>query len=382
MNPLFLWRRKWLLIGLLLVGGTLAVGGWQYQALRAWYTVYRLAHADPENNAIWAERVASLDQAAVPRLLSCLRDERSQVCINVRTAFVSLIDAWGPTDPRVAELAAELARIFPRLSQPGQQSTLEIQSHLVEQSGVQDATLRSASQIVAATCRLSDPILRAKALRLAEQLTQVTERDEVRRACRELTQICLRAEDVDCRLHALHLAMQPRLAMLEQVVPLLNDPVPLVRQAAILAVGPAPEVMRTEELLHWLHDADPEVRRLCEAALRLKRGLREEHLKRGRLLTDPQPLRRLQVLEGLFQSDDLEPGIWLRHLSHDAEPAVRAAALRAAAEQTIVDLTDRMEQMARNDPSPTIRQMACYYLSIRKQPAPYSRVHFTSSSRE
>src|SRR5262249_52019682 len=135
----------------------------------------------------------------------------------------------------------------------------------------------------------------------------------------------------------------------------------------------AREAIRDDELLRSLHDPDPDVRRLCEATLR-SRGLQEEQLRRGRLLTDPRPAVRLQVLDGLCRAPDLEPGVWLRHLSHDPEPAVRAAAVRAAAEQTLVDLSDRIEQMARDDPSDTVRQMARHYLSCRKSaPPPRSR---------
>jgi hypothetical protein len=74
----------------------------------------------------------------------------------------------------------------------------------------------------------------------------------------------------------------------------------------------------------------------------------------------------LQVLEQLRQANDLEPGVWLRRLSHDPVPAVRAAAARAAGENDQVDLSDRLTQMAQSDPSPTVRQLARYYLSHRQ----------------
>ena len=52
---------------------------------------------------------------------------------------------------------------------------------------------------------------------------------------------------------------------------------------------------------------------------------------------------------------------WLRRLSHDPAPEVRVAAIRAASEQTLVDLSDRLDQMARSDPSPTVSQLARYF---------------------
>jgi hypothetical protein len=71
------------------------------------------------------------------------------------------------------------------------------------------------------------------------------------------------------------------------------------------------------------------------------------------------------VLAYINESSDLEPGVWLRCMSHDPAPAVRVAALRAAAEQRLVDLSDRIDQMARSDPSPTVCQLARYYLSYQ-----------------
>jgi len=63
---------------------------------------------------------------------------------------------------------------------------------------------------------------------------------------------------------------------------------------------------------------------------------------------------------------DIDASIWLRYLSHDPKESVRVAAVRAAVEHrfsTPVDLRDRLEQMARTDPSETVRQEAGHYLS-------------------
>jgi hypothetical protein len=165
--------------------------------------------------------------------------------------------------------------------------------------------------------------------------------------------------------------MRPGLELLDAVTPLLNDPDAEVRRSAMVAVGPAAEILGTDDLLRWLHDSDAEVRQLCEKALR-SRGLQDEHLRLGRLMTASQPRARLQVLDRLRYANDIEPAVWVRRLSHDPAPAVRAAAARAAAEQTLTTLTDRLEQMAQNDPCPTVRQLAQYYLSSQKSARPRS----------
>src|SRR5262249_6948990 len=111
---------------------------------------------------------------------------------------------------------------------------------------------------------------------------------------------------------------------------------------------------------------DDDVRRICEALLR-GRGMTEEHLKLGRLLTDAHPSVRLQVLDYLRTDSDLEPGVWLRLLTADPEPAVRVAAVRAAVAHPLVDLSDRIDQMTRSDPSPTVCQIARYYLHCQQR---------------
>jgi len=104
---------------------------------------------------------------------------------------------------------------------------------------------------------------------------------------------------------------------------------------------------------------------LCEQALR-ERHLSPSHIRLGRLLTDPRPSYRLEVLDHLVQATDLDPGVWLRHLSHDPKPSVRVAAIRAAYEVfPQVTFSDRMDQM-RADESPTVGQLAQYYL-VRKK---------------
>ena len=52
-------------------------------------------------------------------------------------------------------------------------------------------------------------------------------------------------------------------------------------------------------------------------------------------------------------------------LSHDSSPSVRVAAMRAMTQQSFVDLSDRIDQMARTDPSPTVCQLAQFYLTAR-----------------
>ncbi|HYT91008.1 MAG TPA: HEAT repeat domain-containing protein, partial [Gemmataceae bacterium] len=163
----------------------------------------------------------------------------------------------------------------------------------------------------------------------------------------------------------LHAALKQETALLRGVVPLLRDGKVEVRRAALLALGLAGHVIAEDDLLPLLHDTDAEVRRLCEGALR-GRGLKDSHIKLARLISDAEAETRRQVVCYL---DEVEyPTIWLERLTHDPCQAVRAAAIRAAGENPLVDLGERLREVRDGDPSPTVRQLAGYYLQLRAQP--------------
>ena len=128
-----------------------------------------------------------------------------------------------------------------------------------------------------------------------------------------------------------------------------------------------PEALDTDALLAWLHDADAEVRQLCERALRSEpRNLPPEHIRLGRLLTDPNWEVRLKVLDFLEEEEELDDAAWLRRLSHDPSRAVRTTVVRVAGENAALDLTDRLEEMSHADPDPTVAALARHYLNRRR----------------
>jgi HEAT repeat protein len=206
-----------------------------------------------------------------------------------------------------------------------------------------------------------DDAVRLLALERTLQLRASATTEELTSLVKAVTTLGLRDPRPELRSNAIRLAQTAGADLLSQVASLLDDPAPEVRRAALLAVGAQRDAIAEDDLLRWLHDPDDQVRQLCEQALR-GRGLSDQHLKLGRLLTAPQPATRMLVLEQLRRADDLDPRVWLRRLSHDPDPAVRAAAIRATTELPAVDLHDRVEQIARDDPSPTVRELARFYL--------------------
>jgi len=154
------------------------------------------------------------------------------------------------------------------------------------------------------------------------------------------------------RLRAVTVCMQPSVNLLPPLLGLLRDPAPEVRRAVVLALGPVPEAISDETLLTCLHDADAQVRQTTRSAL-IARGLPPEQVELGRLLTHAQQ-------------------VWLRRLSDDRSAAVRAAAVRALAAMPESGSNDRLEEMARSDPSPTVARIARYYLTQRNRLRPAS----------
>lgn len=355
----------------IVIGGVclaLALGAWLGRTwLMTWYCLHGLSTAAAGNCEGWVAWTVQLDQAAVPGLIDCLRSPNEGTCANAQAALVRLSNQWGRHDARSTALASRLAGEFGRLSFAGQQAVLDLTAGLLtdESEKLPTGLAEAAGRVLTAAGAASDGEVRTRALELVGRVGNDKTRPELLAACRDLVRLALQDREAGHRVQALQLAARPELGLTSAVVPLLHDESAQVRQAALLAVGSQEEAIDTDHLLRWLHDPDADVRRLCEAALR-SRGLQGDDLVMGRLVSDPQAQVRLQVVNRLPRSVRLDPGVWLRHLTRDPEPAVRAAALRAAALHVDVDLGDRMEQMALSDPSPTVAQLARHYLSLRR----------------
>jgi hypothetical protein len=361
-------RKRWIgSIGLVLA--LLAGVAWfQRDSLRAWYYVRQLAQASAADRDGWVERAAGLDCAVVARLLDSFQREDAQACDNVRAALARIAGQWPANDARWRGLAEQLAASYRRSSPAGQCATLELAADwLRADPGRSSEVVREcAGRLLAEAARDGEGEVRRAALELAVVFQSASEPAAVGDAVRDLVHKGLTSATVEHRVRAIQLAALSGRELLARVPPLLSDLEAEVRQAAMLAVGPLPAVVPTDNLLPWLHDPDAEVRRLCEAALLAREDFRPEYLSLARLITAPQASARLRVLDHLQRDDSLEPGIWLLRLSHDPAPEVRAAAVRAAASQSVVDLRDRLDQIARDDPSPTVSQLARYYLSVGK----------------
>ncbi|HEY8504856.1 MAG TPA: hypothetical protein VIL46_09760 [Gemmataceae bacterium] len=326
--------RRWKVAALVVLGLLGAVGAGvalRWTELKTRYYLTRLQTAGEGEREAAAERLAEIGEPAIAGLIGCLREEDPDVCATAAYGLRRMVEGWGEGDPRCEELARELAGAYPGLSRDGQVGVLRLMT----------------------ACRSAG----------------VPGLDEV---CAPLAREALRGPSVGHRIEGIRLAMWPELPLLPEVVPLLRDPEAEVRRAAMLALGPerlggaadgtaadpSPAVS-AEELLPFLHDADPEVRRLCEQSLRA-RGLSEQEIRLGERLTDPDPAQRLRLLVDLAADPEVDLNVWLERLSRDPDAAVRAGAARVASERG-ADLADRLEEMSRSDPHGTVRRIAEHY---------------------
>lgn len=367
---------KWARVGLT-AGALLAAAGaaaWVWRApLTAWCYVRCLTRATDADREAWAERVAGLGEDAEPAVLGCLSQNDDAVCRNAGAALAIWAERWGPDEPRAVTLASRLAKGFADFSTPGRRAALEAAGHWFTPAAASpDAALLGAcASLTTGAANAGEPEVHLAGLALCSlALDRAEDSPELLAAGRDLVKHALRDEPVGNRLRALQLAVHPNVGVMEEVAGLLKDPAPQVRRAALLALGPAgEEAAPANRLLPLLHDDDAEVRAACEEVLRKDRKLSPQCYKIGWCLYHPDPAQRLNVLDYLQRGADVEPGAWLRELSHDPAPSVRLAAVRVMSQQRGLDLADRLEQMAGGDPSPTVCQMARLYQKWAKTAA-------------
>jgi hypothetical protein len=361
-------RRLFVLAG---IGVLAAALWWQRTPLLTWYYLRGLAAAEEADQDRWVERVAGLDAAAVPALLDLLDCRDAAVCANARAALACLVQRWGSDDPRSVSLADRLADRVAELHPPGRLETLDLEALLAAppRAGVPPpaATLRAAGRVLRAV-PAGEPGVLERALVLADGLVDYAPPPEVVDKVQELVRAGMLGSGGSARARALHVARAGALGrpreLLELAVPLLRDPTAAVRREAICLLACEKDLLGTEDLLAWLHDPDREVRRWCEKALRA-RGEPEMNIRLGRLITDGRPKERLKVFGYLRRAGHPAPAVWILRLCDDPEPAVRIAAARAAVELCPsgngMNVRDRLRDMAQNDRSPTVRQVAdCY----------------------
>ncbi|OWK38513.1 HEAT repeat domain-containing protein [Fimbriiglobus ruber] len=303
-------------------GGFLATGG--VGARYAGYQ-FRTASTDEERAAA-AARLVAMGEAGAPYFTEPFRAGDPAGCAAVAAAVKDYLAPLPPDDPKYAACCRFLLTGSPAFADAGRGALLDL---------------------IPALVKTPDP-------------------SDVER-CRAAVRAGLAGATPDDKVRAVRLALRPEIGLTADTASLLNDADAEVRRAAMLAVGPVPDgqtaVVKDEDLFRWLHDPDAEVRNLCETAL-LARGLDHEHVALARLLSDPEPAGRLNLLVELRAGGPgiKDPGPWLERLGQDPDPAVRLGAARVAFESRLV-FAGWLDRLAADDPNPTVRRWAGYYSS-------------------
>jgi len=364
----FLPGKKVCLSVLGLLGLLLGLAVWNKSSLLSWHYVRQLASADESNREASVRRVVDLGEPCVAGLLQHMAAGSANARGNVAMALTGIAAQWGPDDARTESFFDAIKHTFSRCDEEGKSALLHVVLTIVEAQPAKEmlpASLAKWSVEMLAQAAGDEGLLLVN-LRLAAGFLQRVPPGQGALLCRNLAHAGLKHADAPIRLAAVQVVLQPPFKndaeLLAKIVPLLKDSDASLRKAAILALAGARELISDDSLLSLLHDPDFEVRQVCELALR-SRGLQDNHILLGRLISDRDPSARLLVLDHLHRSPDLEPGVWLQRLSTDPAAAVRAAAIRAAATQKQVDLRPRLHEMAREDPSLTVRQLAGFYLT-------------------
>lgn len=178
---------------------------------------------------------------------------------------------------------------------------------------------------------------------------------------------CLASQDNFTRIAAIYsLGYLPIDAAAEPAIAYLEDSAPAVRRQVLISFTSRPALLSVDMLLSRLHDSDEAIRDAASAALKV-RGLSQELIGLGGLMTSPRPDQRASVIALIKDRDDIDPVVWLLQLSRDDDESVRLHAIEALAqrdEQTAA-IKRRIVEMAQSDASPQVREAA-----VKLMPSP------------
>ena len=357
-------RRTTLLLGLASLA-LVALGAWfTRDAWLTWYYMHGLKHASEQDREIWIHRVASLGSAAVPSLVDVLKEQDASTCESARLALEELCQSWGADHEHSKDVYARLAKSFEGFSFAGQQAVLKLYAPRLREKEQGSADLvQLAAHPLQSAMKSSCKDVRATAYELLIVLVRTDHATERQSLYRDFLRRGFKEDDPLLRARAV-CAAAPEQGVQDDVVPLLHDPAPEVRRAAMLAVGPATTVIHDDDLLPWLNDEDEEVRHLCEMVLE-GRGIPKESIRLARMITHPKVAVRLQAVTELLVQPERDATEWYRRLTYDTCPSVQIAAVRAARQQHL-DLRERLLEMAQGDKSDSVRQLAGYYLGAEQ----------------
>lgn len=130
------------------------------------------------------------------------------------------------------------------------------------------------------------------------------------------------------------------------------------------SVGGDPAEVETVDLMRRLRAEDRATVRRAEAEL-TRRGFQPVHLELARWLFDPDPRAREQLARLLPRLQSVDAIPWLLWLARDANAEVRLVAITLLATTGDPGILQQVEQLARQDPDPRVRDLA---VRVAKRP--------------
>ena len=137
----------------------------------------------------------------------------------------------------------------------------------------------------------------------------------------------------------------------------IDNPNSEVRKQTILSFARR-NLLLTDDLLTRLFDDDPTIREAVDGVLKL-RGLSRSRSAWAALIFSPSRSSGSRSSRCLKDRTDVDPAIWLIHLSRDPEEMVRISAVEAMAVRPgRQSVRQRLAEMARSDLSDAVRKAA------------------------
>ncbi len=175
------------------------------------------------------------------------------------------------------------------------------------------------------------------------------------------TQVALRLADPmpKCRAAAIAcLGLVPIDRLAEPAIKYVDDPSSgYVRNQVLVSFANRPSLLTEEMILKRLHDTEPGLPQVAEIVLKT-RGLTQDQIVLGKLITSPKPELRASVIPLLKEHPDLDPVVWLLKLSQDTDELVRTKSVEAMTGRNVPEVLARLREMAAKDSSATVRAAA------------------------
>jgi hypothetical protein len=312
----------------------------------------RLGRGDAEALANFRDRVVQTAEQGKPLALS---EAEARELITLCQGAALGFSRFGPMGrATLAGLAGGLLERLGAAPTPTNWVQALEPIHNVLSQALADADVQARTSALAATAKVWDWMPSRSALPIEETALGTWKDSFHQPVCRLLI-----APEPQARAGAvLNLSRIPIDEMAAPAAVRVADVDPVVRRQTLVGFAHRSGVLSEDAVLPRLHDEDPSLVLLAQWVL-TTRGLTDNQIELGRQVFHPVAEVRKAVLAQIEDRDDIDPIVWLLHLSRDPNEAVRAEALKSMGQRADTpQILKRLTEMAVEDPSGPIRAQA------------------------